>query len=50
MLSLRANNGNTKPSPVNINYDSVFLTNKNKEIMFVDNIKQAETIVEYKIH
>jgi len=39
-----------KNSAVNINYDSLLMTNINKEIMFVDNIKQAETIVEHKIY
>lgn len=50
ILATRENSDITKHNAVNINYDSVLLTNKNKEIMFVDNIKQAETIVEYKIH
>ena len=50
VLALRANKGNTKPSTGNINYDSLLLTNRNKEIMFIDNIKQAEAIVEHKIH
>ncbi len=45
ILAIRRSNGNTKYNAVNINLDSVLLTNKNKEIMFVDNIRQAETII-----
>ncbi|ODS34076.1 MAG: hypothetical protein SCARUB_00749 [Candidatus Scalindua rubra] len=49
MLAVRENNGITKHNHERINYDTILLTNKNKEIVFVNNIKQAETIVEYKI-
>jgi len=50
IILLRTESGNIVPSTRNINYDSLLLTDKNKEIMFVSNIKQAESIVEYKIH
>ncbi len=53
VLAIGKKSGNTKGikcNTVNMNYDSLLLTNINKEIMFVDNIKQAGTIVEHKIH
>ena len=53
VLAIGKKSGNTKSikyNTVNINYDSLLMTNINKEIMFVDNIKQAETIVEHKIY
>ena len=50
ILATRENSGNTKHSPGNINFNSVLFTNKNKEIMFVNNIKQAKAIVQHKIH
>ncbi|MFQ5964360.1 MAG: hypothetical protein ACE5KZ_08760 [Candidatus Scalinduaceae bacterium] len=50
MIALRNNNSDIKENRGDINYDSVILPLINKEIIFVDNIKKAETIVEYKIH
>ena len=39
-----------KHNVVNLNYDSLVLTDRNKEIMFVDNLKQAGKIIESKLH
>jgi len=53
VLAIGKKSGNTKSikyNSVNINYDSLLMTDINKEIMFVDNIKQAETIIEHKIY
>ncbi len=50
IISLRRGSGNIKSNSLNMNYDSVHLTDKDKEIVFVDNIKQAEAIIKYKIH
>ena len=50
LLALRRENVDIVPNSMDINYDSVCLIDKNREIIFVDNIKQAVSIVESKIY
>ena len=49
IASLRKESGNIVHKSLSINYDSIHFADMDKEIMFVDNIKQAESIVKYKI-
>jgi hypothetical protein len=50
LLALRRESVDIVPNSLDINYDSVRLIEKNREIIFVDNIKQAVSIVESKIY
>ena len=50
LLALRRESVDIVPNSLDINYDSVRLIDKNKEIIFVDNIKQAVSIVKSKIY
>ena len=50
LLALRRESVDIVPNSLDINYDSVRLIDKNREIIFVDNIKQAVSIVESKIY
>jgi hypothetical protein len=50
LLALRRENVDIVPNFMDINYDSVRLIDKNREIIFVDNIKQAVSIVKSKIY
>lgn len=50
IASLRKGGSNIVHNSFGINYNSIHLADMDKEIMFVDNIKQAESIVRYKIH
>ena len=50
LLALRRESVDIVPNSLDINYDSVRLIDKNREIIFVDNIKQAVSIVKSKIY
>lgn len=49
IVAQRKKSGNIVYSSRNINYDSLLLSDMNKEIIFVDNVKQAEAIVKHKV-
>ena len=49
LLALRKESTNIAHDSLGINYDSLCLVDKDKEIIFVDNIKQAASIVEFRI-
>ena len=50
LLALRRESVDIVLNSLDINYDSVRLIDKNREIIFVDNIKQAVSIVKSKIY
>ena len=50
LLALRRESVDIALNSLDINYDSVRLIDKNREIIFVDNIKQAVSIVKSKIY
>ena len=50
IVSRRKESGNNAHNSLGINYYSIYLVDMDKEILFVDNIKQAVSIVKYKIN